>query len=269
MKTNSLTKFKHIVLVSSLSFIALLLPISSEAITVEDVPNPRATYGGWVSAPADILSDSTEAKLNQMIEELEAKNGAEIAVVTVPETAPASSPKAFTTQLFNYWGIGKKDVNNGLLYLISVGDRRGEIETGYGLEAILPDAKVARIIDTKIIPQLKQGDFDGGTLAGTQALVVALESEQFLSVNPQNNHKNNTWTRNLTVALVFAGVITGSIYIVCTLLTGMGFSNGDSSNDSSGSSCSRIGGSGGGYYFGGGGDFGGGRSDGGGAGGDF
>ena len=118
----------------------LFSPASTQAITVDEVPNPRATYGGWVSDTADILSDSTEAQLNKMISELEAKNGAEIAVVTVNETAPYPSPKAFTTKLFNHWGIGKKDINNGALYLISVGDRRVEIETGYGLTKIVPDA---------------------------------------------------------------------------------------------------------------------------------
>lgn len=62
--------------------------------------------------------------------------------------------------------------------MISVGDRRVEIETGYGVEAILPDAKVGNIIDTQIIPRFKQGDFEGGTLAGTKALVIVLEGDK-------------------------------------------------------------------------------------------
>ena len=101
-----------------------------------------------------------------MISELEAKNGAEIAIVTVQETSPSASPKAFTTELFNYWGIGKKDGNNGVLYLISVGDRRVEIETGYGLTKILPDETIKNIIDKEIKPDYKEGNFDAGTLKG-------------------------------------------------------------------------------------------------------
>jgi uncharacterized protein len=113
-----------------------------------------------------------------MIAQLEHKNGTEIAVVTVPETQPADSPKQFATTLFNYWGIGKKGKNNGVLFLISKGDHRVEIETGYGIEPILPDAKVGNIIDTQITPRFKQGDFNGGTLAGTKAVVVAIEAPQ-------------------------------------------------------------------------------------------
>ena len=183
MKTNSLKKLKRTLLASSLCLTVFLFPLKSEALTVQEVPNPRQVYGGWVTDTAEMLTDSTEAQLNQMIEQLEVKNGTEIAVVTVPETTPAASTKEFTTELFNYWGIGKKEQDNGVLFLISVGDRRVEIETGYGIEGILPDAKVGRIIDTKIKPRFKQGDFDGGTLAGTKALIVALESDLSSSIS--------------------------------------------------------------------------------------
>ena len=189
MKVNLDKNLKRTLVASSLCFAVLLFPLKSEAFTVQELPNPRQVYGGWVMDTAEILSDSTEAQLNQMIEQLEAKNGTELAVVTVPQTAPAVSPKEFTTELFNYWGIGKKEQDNGVLFLISVGERRVEIETGYGIEGILPDAQVGRIIDTKIKPRFKQGDFDGGTLAGTRALVVALEGEGSFPIReklPQN-----------------------------------------------------------------------------------
>ncbi|CAD5982674.1 hypothetical protein PCC9214_05028 [Planktothrix tepida] len=53
----------------------LIFPILTQALTVEQVPNPRQQNGGWVTDMANILSPETEAKLNQMIGELEAKNG--------------------------------------------------------------------------------------------------------------------------------------------------------------------------------------------------
>ena len=189
MKLNLLKQAQHSLLVSSLCLTVFLFPLKSEALTVQEVPNPREVYGGWVTDSAEILSDSTEVQLNQMIEQLEVKNGTELAVVTVLQTFPAASPKEFTTELFNYWGIGKKEQDNGVLLLISVGERRIEIETGYGIEGILTDAQVGRIIDTQIKPRFKQNDFDGGTLAGTKALVAALEGEHLFSIRekiPQN-----------------------------------------------------------------------------------
>ncbi|MEN9223331.1 MAG: TPM domain-containing protein, partial [Thermostichus sp. BF3_bins_97] len=87
--------------------VVLLLPQSVLAIAVEQVPNPRQSYGGWVSDTANILSSSTERELDRLITQLEQRTGAEMAVVTVPNTQGYATPKAFTTQLFNHWGIGK------------------------------------------------------------------------------------------------------------------------------------------------------------------
>ncbi len=177
------TQLKPLLKLSSLTVAVVLSPFASVALDVKDVPNPRQINGTWVTDMAEILDRPTEAQLNDVIFQLERQNGTEIAVVTVPETAPSGSPKEFTTALFNYWGIGKKGKDNGVLFLISKGDRRVEIETGYGVEAILPDAKVGNIISAQITPRFKQGDFNGGTLAGTKALVVALEAPQITSLS--------------------------------------------------------------------------------------
>jgi uncharacterized protein len=174
---------KQIIWIGLLSFSAVAFPVTSQAITVQEVPNPRQVNNTWVTDKANILSDSTETQLNQMISDLEAKNGSEIAVVTVPDTKPSATPKAFATELFNFWGIGKKGKNNGVLLLISSGERRVQIETGSGIQSILPDAKAVGIIQTAITPRFKQQDFDGGTLAGTKALVNVLQTPR---VNAQS-----------------------------------------------------------------------------------
>jgi uncharacterized protein len=207
MKLN-LLKPKRIFWVSLFSSAILMFPLSSLAVTVQEVPNPRQQSGGWVTDMAGILSNQTETEINQMISQLQAKNGREMAVVTVPKTAPNTSVKEFTTELFNKWGIGKKGEDNGVLFLISVGDRRVEIETGYGVEGILPDAKVGNIIDTHIIPRFKKGDFEGGTLAGTKALVVVLESsDSSTPVTPQPEVSTPENQGNLWLILGGAGAL--------------------------------------------------------------
>ena len=204
MKANLHKTLKSVLLAGLLALAVVLFPLKSEALTVQEVPNPRQVYGGWVTDTAEILTDSTEAQLNEMIEQLETKNGTELAVVTVPETAPAASPKEFTTELFNYWGIGKKGQDNGVLFLISVGDRRVEIETGYGVEAILPDAKVGQIIQRKIVPRFKQGDFEGGILAGTQALIGNIDAYYKLYPSPNSDRP---WFSYIPVYIWFIGTL--------------------------------------------------------------
>jgi uncharacterized protein len=258
-----------VIWLSSLCVAFCLVPCSGLALTVQEVPNPRQVSGGWVTDKAEILQPETETQLNRMIARLEAKNGAEIAVVTVPETAPAASPKEFTTNLFNYWKIGKKGQDNGVLFLISVKDRRVEIETGYGVEGILPDAKVGNIIETEITPRFRQKDFDGGTLAGTRAIIVSLEpslSKELTQDTPQNDSRGVQHFWMWLVALWLGSVIFYLIYRISLYLIsgGSSFGGGDSGGSSFG------GGDSGGSSFGGGdsggSSFGGGDSGGGGAG---
>ncbi len=190
--------------------VALLLPQPVLAITLEQVPNPRQSYGGWVSDTANILSSSTENELNRLITQLEQRTSAEMAVVTVPDTQGYATPKAFTTQLFNHWGIGKAYQNNGVLFLISVGDRRVEIETGTGLATTLPDARVQQIIDRQILPKFRSGDFDGGTLAGVRQLISVLQGGTVVAT-PMAASRAPTSTASTSSSASFGRVRTGSL----------------------------------------------------------
>ncbi len=188
MKKQLNRRYQVFIFVFSLVIALILTNIPSYALTVNEVPNPRQQNGGWVTDMVDMLSPQAENQLNQMISELEKENGTEIAVVTVSTTKPSSTPKAFTTKLFNTWGIGKEGKDNGILFLVSKGDRRTEIETGTGITKILPNAKVSGIIKQQVTPKFKRGKFEAGILAGTKSLIRELgkNSKPAISqVNPQ------------------------------------------------------------------------------------
>lgn len=152
-----------------------LLPLSSTALTVDEVPNPRAS-GSWVSDMADLLDPEAEMQLNRLIERNEQNVGTEIAVVTVPTTVPAASPEAFALELFNTWGIGKAEKNNGVLILISQSERRTEVTLGTGIAKTISDEAVEQIIRTEMTPEFRRGDFNAGAIAGTEALIARTNS---------------------------------------------------------------------------------------------
>lgn len=209
--TFTVTRFQSTIGISLATAAIVSIPTVSLAVSVEQVPNSRQVNGGWVSDMANILSPATEANLNQKISELEAKNGSEIAVVTVPDTAPSATPKQFATTLFNYWGIGKAAHNNGVLFLISLGDRRVEIETGYGIEEHLSDAQVGQIIDQQIVPRLKQGDFDGGTLAGIQAVTQDLAPVLYSASAPRPTANTSLNTATVHTSATNTAVTPSSV----------------------------------------------------------
>ena len=106
------------------------------ALPVETVPNPRSS-GSWVSDTAGVFSPAAVARIDARLDALERDLGVEIAVATV--NGIDTTPKEFATGLFAHWGIGKARADNGLLVLLVMDQRRLEMETGYGLEPILPD----------------------------------------------------------------------------------------------------------------------------------
>ncbi len=146
----------------------LLLLFATNALAVgpEEIPNPR-TDGGWVVDQAEVLDDDAELRLNTLISELEQETTVEVAVVTVDDTE--LTPREFTTALFNHWGIGKAGADNGLLAVMVIGQRRLEMETGYGLEPILSDRWLGTMQAESMVPHFKEGDYAAGLEAGVQA----------------------------------------------------------------------------------------------------
>lgn len=190
-----------------LCFSFILFSLPSYALSIQDVPNPQKKYGGWVTDMAQLLNPNTEAKLNQMITGLNRQTGEEIVVVTVPETTPAPSLKAFSTNLFNSWTLGKK----GILFLVSKSDRRVEITTGYGIESLLPNGQVSSIIQKEIIPQFRQGDFEEGILAGIKSVALKLGGDvatlQDLAVDSNNPVNSNQQSGYVALGILVISVL--------------------------------------------------------------
>ncbi len=148
----------------------MMLPLLASvalATSIDQVPNPRAR-GGWVTDQAGILDEGAEARLDARIEALHADLGVEIAVVTV-ETVEGT-PKEFATGLFARWQIGDRETNNGLLVLLVAGARRLEMETGYGLEPVLPDGWLGTMQQQVMVPHFKQGDYAAGLERGLESV---------------------------------------------------------------------------------------------------
>lgn len=159
-------------------WLSLALPLWG--VPLDAIPNPRQVNGGWVADTANVLSPDGEARLNQIIDQLEATNGSEIAVVTLANVPADMSARQVATTLLNQWGVGKAGQDNGLLFLVAVNERRVEVETGYGLEAYLSDGRVGRILDTDVVPHFRRGDYEAGILAGTQTFADVLLAGDFI-----------------------------------------------------------------------------------------
>lgn len=147
-------------------------------LSPSDVPNPKDTGSAYISDPARILDDTSVSRINNLIAELENNSTAQIAVVLLPSIGD-ENPKDYATRLFQLWGIGQADQDNGLLVFSVMDQRRTEFETGYGLEAVLPDIICYRIGMQYLVPYFKEEAYGEGILAALMQFKIILE-------NPEN-----------------------------------------------------------------------------------
>jgi uncharacterized protein len=159
-----------------LALLAVLPTWLGAAEPLSSVPNPRVRDGTWVTDMPSALRADTVSRLNETIGAFERATGMEMAVVVMRSLDGLSIEEA-AARLFAMWGIGKKDRDNGLLLLWSVGDRRVRVEVGYGLEGVLTDGKAGAILDAYVIPKFRMAEFDEGIVAGVDALLAAARAE--------------------------------------------------------------------------------------------
>jgi uncharacterized protein len=148
---------------------------------------------GWIYDRADLLDWQTEWHLSRRINKLVGRTSAELAIVTLTHIDSGQSPRAVAVKLFNAWGIGKRDTNNGVLLLISQHDRRIEIITGKGLQAVLPDAEVSRLIQQEIVPAFRQQQYATGTIRGVEAIAQRLEERLSSTIFPSWMPESIVW----------------------------------------------------------------------------
>lgn len=126
---------------------------------------------------ASALSADTRATLRAQALQLQARTGAQLQVLVVDHVGDEGI-EAYAQRVFDQWQLGREGVDDGVLLLVAVQDRRVRIQTGYGLEGAIPDAYAARIIDKAIVPRFRDGDLDQGLLDGTKIVVALIDGEE-------------------------------------------------------------------------------------------
>jgi uncharacterized protein len=150
---------------------ALALALAAGRARADEVipPAPTAYFNDY----AGIVSPGTAAALNAQLEQFERATSDQILVAIYPAMQSDSSIEDYTERVAQSWHVGQKGRDNGAVLFVFVRNRTMFIETGYGLEASLPDATCEDIISDVIAPRLRRGDDDGAFTAGVHALLAA------------------------------------------------------------------------------------------------
>ena len=161
---------------------AVLAMLASAALGSEILPKPRGAVNDFAQVIPAPYARNMEDLARQVLE----KTGTAIVVATLP-TIGDQDPVEYANRLYGEWGIGKKGEDKGVLILLALRERRIRIETGYGVEGILPDGLVGAILDKDVLPYLKEGDYGRALDNAVAALsaVVAKDAGVTLTAPPE------------------------------------------------------------------------------------
>jgi len=177
-----------------LLLVAALIALFPAAISLADQPPPQPV--GYVNDFADVIPSDVEAPLEDALRLFEEETRVELVVVTIPDLG-GTTIEDYAVWLFGNWGIGKKDVDNGVLLILAVSERRVRIEVGYGMEPYLTDGQVGRILDSDVIPDLKQDNYALGVLKGAQKIAETIKNSDYqpgsVRAKPAFQGDTKTW----------------------------------------------------------------------------
>ena len=146
---------------------------AQDHFTASTVPNPKSERNGYVSDPAGILSPDAVRWMDARLRLLEDSTTSQVAVVVLPSIGEADVFD-FSQELFNLWGIGQREQDNGMLLLVVKDQRTVRMHTGSGMEAVLTDATTQRIQRRYMVPYFKRDQYDSAVMAGVDQVVRLL-----------------------------------------------------------------------------------------------
>lgn len=191
-------------------FVALMLQTTLFAQDVQTVPKLTS----HVVDTTGLLDASQQAALEAKLAALEKAKGSQVVVLIVPTVQPEDI-SSYANRVGNAWKIGRKNVGDGVLFVVAFKDRQMRIEVAKTLEGAIPDLAAKQIITNTVTPRFKAGDYAGGISAGVDQLTARINGEALPEVSSSTSGSGNLpggfdWM-DLAVFLFFAVPIGGAI----------------------------------------------------------
>ena len=146
--------------------------LSAQALAQQAVP----TLSGRVVDAAQMLTEADRLRIDAQLAKVEQARGSQIVALLVASTAPEDIA-SYANRVANEWKIGRKAVGDGILIIIARDDRKLRIEVAKALEGAIPDLAAKQIIDSALVPALRQGRVADGLEAAIQKLDARIGGE--------------------------------------------------------------------------------------------
>ncbi|MDU8924358.1 YgcG family protein [Pasteurellaceae bacterium LIM206] len=171
---------------SAVLFLAVFWLVSVYAVAASFPAAPQPFR--YVNDYTKTLNENDRQYLENKLITYGKETSSQIAVVIVPTTAEYDIA-SYAFELGDKWGIGRKQLNNGVLMLIAKNDRKVFIATGQGLEGALPDAFLSQVIRQVVLPNFKRDQYAQGINQALDDIIAASKGEYA----PQAVSDENSW----------------------------------------------------------------------------
>ncbi|MBC8415932.1 MAG: TPM domain-containing protein [Candidatus Cloacimonetes bacterium] len=174
------------------TIIFTLILISSLLVALE-VPRLKSMVNDY----GDVLSSREEMQLEQLLRDAQAKTSSQIVLLTI-KSLQNENLEDYSLRVADKWKLGQKELDNGVLLLVAMQEKKIRIEVGYGLESVLTDIKCGYIIRNFIVPEFKKGNFSQGIANGLLAVTglitneFEITEEQLAKYQQQQKKGNNS-----------------------------------------------------------------------------
>ncbi len=164
----------------------VFLAFSVQSVYAIEFPNAQDKY---VNDFAGIFNSGEIGQLRGLLQSVDEETSAEVVIVTL-DGIEGNSIDEYAIELGKSWKVGKADKNNGIVILYVSDLNRIFVATGYGVEGILPDSKVGRLLDENYVALRDSGDVNTGIVRFTEVLSDVLQEnkEEILSGQAGRNN---------------------------------------------------------------------------------
>ena len=160
-----------------------------------------------------LLSSSEKEDVARELVRLRDETGAQMAMLLVDSTG-GEPIEDYAMRAFEAWRGGAAGLDNGLLFVLAVDDRRARLDVGYGLEEYLPDDAVRRILDAQG-PLLREHDYRGALLGVIQGVRNRLPNVQDVPGLSGFAPVSAARVNNIMLALIGMGILAGVLLGCC------------------------------------------------------
>lgn len=142
----------------------------------------------FVFDEAGIIPANHEQVLERIIYSWMQQTKHEMAIVTV-KSLQGLSIEDYAVKQYEKLGLGKKNKDDGLLFLIAPNDHKVRVEVGYGLEPYLTDGTVGNILDQYVLPKFNKNNMVKGIETGTLALILTQAKQEGIELTDLQSGK--------------------------------------------------------------------------------